>query len=133
MNQSTGHGSALHFAAAHLVRERFGTRGQPDQFEHFGGTGPRIFGAVAAEEQGEFDIFRRGHGGQQIEKLENDAEAFAAVSSEVRFAGVVQSKPVDGDLSGRRLVESAEQVEQRAFAAAARSGHGAEGVRGDFQ
>jgi len=45
----------------------------------------------------------------------------------------VQREAVDGDFAGGRLVESAEEVEQRAFAAAAGSGHGAEGAGFDFQ
>ena len=115
------------------MRKSIGARGEPDQFEHFPGAHTCFAGAIAAEEQGKFDVFRCGHGREQIEKLEDDAEVFAPVGGELCFAGMVQGESVDRDFAGRRLVESAEQIEQGAFAAAARSGHRAERMRRDFQ
>ena len=133
MHQRAGHGGALHFAAAHLVRESAGARGQADQFEHFSRTRAGVFGAIAAQEEWKLDVFNGGHGGEEIEKLEDDAEAFAAVGGEGAFIGGVQRKTVDDDFAGGGLVESAEQIEQRALAAAARTGHRAERVGRDFQ
>ena len=133
MNQCAGDGGTLHFAAAHLMRKRIGARAEPDQLEHFPGARTRFAGPVATQKQGKFHVFHRGHGREQIEKLEDDAEMLAPVSGEFRFAGVVQGETVDRDFAGRRLVESAEEVEQGAFAAAARSGHRAERMRRDFQ
>ena len=133
MDQCTGDGGALHFAAAHLMRKSLRARAESDEFEHFGGAGACLAGAVAAQEQGKFDVLHRGHGREQIEKLEDDAEMFAPVGRELCFAGVVQREAVDGDFAGGRLVESAEKIEQRAFAAAARSGHRAERMRRDLQ
>ena len=133
MNQRAGDGGALHFAAAHLMRKSLRARAESDEFEHFGGAGAGLAGPVAAQEQGKFDILHRGHGGEQIEKLEDDAEVLAPVGRELCFAGVVQRESVDGDLSGTRLVESAEEIEQCAFAATARSGDRAERMRRDLQ
>lgn len=133
MDQRPGHGGALHFAAAHLVRESAGTGSQANQIEHFRRTRAGILGAVATQQEGELDVFGRGHGRQEVEKLEDDTEAFAAVGREFGFAGGVERESVDGDFTGGRLVEPAEQIEQRAFAAAAGSGHGAERMRGDFE
>jgi 23S rRNA pseudouridine1911/1915/1917 synthase len=133
MDQSAGDGGALHFAAAHLMRESLRPRAESDEFEHFGGAGAGLAGAVAAQEQGKLDVLHRSHGREEIEKLEDDAEVFAPVGRELCFAGVVQREAVDGDFSGARLVESAEKIEQRAFAAAARSGYRAERMRRDLQ
>lgn len=133
VDERAGHGGALHFAPTHLVREGAGAGRQSDELEHLRGAGARFPGPVAAEEEGKFRVFQRGHGRQEVEKLENDAETHAPVGGQFGFARGVERETVDGDLAGGRLVESAEQVEQRAFAAAARPGHRAERVRGDFQ
>jgi 23S rRNA pseudouridine1911/1915/1917 synthase len=133
VDEGAGDGGALHLAAAHLVGEGFGAGGEADEVERLGGTGAGVLGAVAAEEEGKFDIFHGGHGGEEIEKLEDDAEAFATVSSEGGFVGGVERETVDRDVAGGRLVESAEEIEQGAFAAAAGAGHGAERERLDIQ
>ncbi len=133
VDQRPGDGRTLHFAAAHLMGESGGPRGQADQIEHFRGPGAGLAGFFPAEEEGQLDILHGGHGREEIEKLEDDAEAFAAVGGEGGIVGSVQGEAVDGDLAGGRLVESAEQVEQRALPAAARSGHGDEFGRFDLQ
>ncbi len=133
VDQRPGHGGALHFAAAHLVREGMGPRGESDQVEHLAGPAAGILGPVAAQEKRKLDVFHRGHRGQKIEKLENDAETFATVSGEFGFTGGVQGEAIDRDFTRGRLVEPAEQVEQGALAAAAGSGHRAEGMRRDLQ
>ena len=123
----------LHLAAAHLVGEGVGARVEVDEVEHFVGACAGVLGAVTAEEEREFDIFHGGHGGQEVEELEDDAEAFAAVGGEGGFVGGVQGESVDDDLTGGGLVESAEEIEQGAFAAAAGPGDSAERMRGDFE
>ena len=133
MDQRTGHGGALHFSPAQLVREGVGPRGQSDQFEHFPGAGAGLLGAVATQQEGKFDVFHRGHGGEEVEKLEDDAEALAAVGGKLGFPGPVECKSFDRDLAGGRLVEPAKEVEEGAFAAAARSGHRAERMRCDLE
>lgn len=126
VHEGAGDGGALHLAAAHLVGEGAGAGSEADEVEHLGGTGAGVLGAVAAQKEGELDIFQGGHGGQEVEKLEDDAEAFAAVGGEGGFVGAVEREAVDRDLAAGRLVKSAEQVEQGAFAAAAGAGHGTE-------
>ena len=133
VDQGPGDGGALHFAAAHLVREGAGARGESDQVEHFRGAGAGLAGALAAEEEGQFDVLQGGHGRKEIEELEDDAEMLAAVSGKGGIIGSVQGESVDGDFAGGRLIESAEQIEQRAFPAAARSGHGDKFGGRDFQ
>ena len=133
MDEGAGDGGALHFTTAHLVGEGAGAIGKVDKGEHFAGAGAGVLGAVAAEEEGELDVLHGGHGGEEIEKLEDDAELFAAVGGQGGFVGGVQREFVHGDFAGGGLVESAEEIEQGAFAAAAGTGHGAEGAGFDFQ
>ena len=133
MDQGAGHGGALHFASAHLVGKGMGARGQPDQLEYLAGTDPGLLGPVSAQEEREFHVLHGGHGREEVEKLEDDAQAFTAVGGQRVFIRGVQGESVDIDLSGGGLIEPAEQVEQGAFAAAAWSGHRAKGMRGNFQ
>ena len=133
VDQGAGNGGALHFAPAHLVGEGAGAGGQADEVEHLRGAGAGLAGFLAAEKEGEFGVLDGRHGGKEIEKLEDNAESFAAVGGEGGVIGSVEGKPIDRDLARGRLVESAEQVEQGAFAAAARSGHGDEFGGGDLQ
>ena len=133
VDQGPGDGGALHFAPAHLMGEGAGPGGEADQVEHFRSAGAGLAGAFAAEEKGQFDVLHGGHGRKEIEELEDDAEMLAAVSGKGGIIGSVQGESVDGDFAGGRLIESAEQIEQRAFPAAARSGHGDEFGGGDFQ
>jgi hypothetical protein len=52
VDEGAGDGGALHFAAAHLVGEGVGARGEADKVEHFSGAGAGVLGTVAAEEEG---------------------------------------------------------------------------------
>jgi len=81
VDQGAGHGGTLHLASAHLVGEGIGAWGQPDQVEHLAGAGAGVLGPVAAQEQRELHIFHGGHGREEVEKLEDDAQTFAAVGS----------------------------------------------------
>ena len=133
MDQGAGHGGALHLAPAHLVGKGVSPRGQPDQLQHLAGPGAGLLGPVVAQEERELDVLHGGHGREEVEKLEDDAQTCPAVGGEGFLICGVQGESVDGDLSGGRLIESAEKVEQGAFAAAAWSGHCTERMRGNFQ
>lgn len=133
MDQSPGDGRALHFPAAHLVGKRAGPRSQADQIEHFGRPRTGVTRLFPAQKKGQFDVLHRRHGREEIEELENNAEPLASVGGERIFARAVQSKAIDRDFSRSRLVESAQQIEQRAFAASAGSGHRNEFRRRDVE
>ena len=107
--------------------------GQTGQIEHFHGPGAGLARFVPAEEERKFDIFHRGHGGEQIEKLEYDAQPLAPVSGERGVVRTIQTQPIDGDFAGRRLIEPAQKIEQSALAAAAHTGHCGEGPRRDLE
>ena len=133
VDQGAGYRGTLHLAAAHLVGEGVRPGGQTGQIEHFHGPGARLARFVPAEEEGKFDIFHRSHGGEQIEKLEYDAQPLAPVSGERGVVRAIQTQPIDGDLAGRRLIEAAKEIEQSALAAAARAGHRGKGPRRDLE
>lgn len=133
VNQSPRHGRALHLAAAHLVRKSACPVRQASQVEHFQGPAARLACAIPAQEKGEFHVLRRSHGREQVEKLEDHPQAVAAVGGESRFACLVQTQPVDRDLPRGGLVETSQKIEQCALAATARTGHGGEGPRFDFE
>lgn len=133
MDQSAGHGGTLHFPAAHLVRKRVRAGCEPGQVEHLHGAGAGRLRLVAPEQEREFDIFHRGHGREQVEKLENNAQPFTPVSGQSGIVRTVERQAVHGDFAGCGLVESAQQVEQCALAAAARARYRGEGARLDLQ
>ena len=124
--EGAGDGGALHFAAAELVGKVGGAVGEADQIEHFLDAGAGFIRGITAEEEGEFDILANGHGGEEVEELEDDAEGVAAVVREFAFAGGVEREAVHADLAGGGCVEAAEDVEEGAFAAAAGAGDGGE-------
>lgn len=73
------------------------------------------------QEQWQFDIFLQSHGGQQIEKLKNQAKLMATVLGEHFLIGRVERNPRDLDLSGSGAIQPTEQMQQGALAAAARA------------
>ena len=133
VDERAGDGGALHLATAHLVRKGMGAFGESDEVEHFRRPRASVACAVAAKEQRKFDVLDRGHGRQEIEKLKDDAEAFAPVDGERGIIGPVQGEVHDKDFAGGGLIEAAEQIEEGAFAAAARPGHRTERERLDGQ
>ena len=67
-------------------------------------------------------IFERGQGGDQVVHLEHEAHGPGAETVQIVLPG--QIVPVDDHLARGRLVQRADQVEQRRFAAAAGPHHG---------
>lgn len=96
--------------------------GEADEIEHFQGAAAGVTGGFATEEKGEFDILDDGHGGEEIEELEDDAHLVAAVAGEAGVGGVVEREIADPDLAGVGVVEAAEKVEESAFTTSAGSG-----------
>jgi 23S rRNA pseudouridine1911/1915/1917 synthase len=133
MDQGPRHGSSLHFPPAHLMGKSTRPGRQAGQIEQLHGAHPGRTGLVAAEEEGKFHVFHRRHGRQQVEKLEDHAQLRAAVGRENRVIGPVETQVSDPDLAGCRLVKSPQQIEQRAFAATARSRHRGKGAWRNFQ
>ena len=105
--EAAGNGHALHLAAAELVRKMPGAVGEADEIEHFLDTGGGFFSGIAAEKQGEFDILADCHCGEEVEKLEDDAERVAAVMGEFTLTGGVEGESIDAHFAGSGGVEAA--------------------------
>ena len=122
---------ALHFAPAQLVGIVVFAPGKVDEIKSF--RHARACLALAAQQERQFDVLGDSHGRQQIEKLKNDPEVVAPVTGEFRVPGGVEGNVTYPDFPGVRRVESAEQIEERALAAAAGTGDRGELTEGNLQ
>ena len=100
-----------------------GAIGEPDLFEECGSARTSLIRRIAREERGQLDVLLRGELVHQLERLEDESDLVAAQVREGAFGELVEALPRDGQLAGARPVEPADQVEQRRFAAAARTHH----------
>jgi hypothetical protein len=104
-----------------------------DDVQHLGNPGTGLPLRIAPEKKRQFHILTHGHGGQEIEKLEDDPQSVPAIGGESSFIRLVQGQAIDMNLSGSRAVQPAEQIEQRAFPASARTGNRHESPGRDIQ
>lgn len=74
-----------------------------------------IAAGTASDQGGQDDVFDRGEGGQQVEGLEDDAEATAAEQRPAAVAHGGQILPLDDHLAPIGLIECPNQVQERAF------------------
>jgi hypothetical protein len=68
-----------------------------------------------------------------MERLEDEADPMAAQPSQRLLAHLVDAPPCQPHLPGRRALQTAEQVQQRRLAAAARPHHSQRLACGHFQ
>ncbi len=106
---------------------------QPDAFERRGGSSAPMIGKGAAEFHREHDVFERGERREQLEKLKDDADFFAAPFRERVFALGVDVKTVHEHIAFVGFVDSADKIEQRGFAAPRRSDNRDEFARADVE
>ena len=98
VHEGAGDGGALHLAAGELVgKMRLPGRRGPTRSSQSRAAACADFPAAIRQQQGQGDIFQRRQRGQEIEKLEDDAEPAAAVIREFRLA-----RPVQGEARPRR-------------------------------
>lgn len=126
VHQGAGNGCALHFPTAELVREMTVPMFQSNKVEHFHGGHLCVGALLALKEQGHTHIFQHVHVWQQVEKLEDDPELVSAVIGQLLLIRLVQRELVHVDLAAIGGVESSQEMEQGAFAAAARASDGNE-------
>src|SRR5580658_4012270 len=69
------------------------------------------------------DVLLRGELVHQLERLEDESDLVAAHVREGTFGELVDASPRDQQLAGAGPIEPADQVQQRGFAAAARTHH----------
>jgi hypothetical protein len=117
LDDGAGDGYTLHLAAGDLMRVDSGFIGEADPLEALH-RDVRCVGR-AGKQQGQLNIFENGEVGEELEKLKNEADRFAAKCGQVGFAEARGGASIDEDLAGGGEVHGAGQVEERAFAAAA--------------
>ena len=82
VDEGTGDGDALLFAAGEFVRSFFPAGAEADFFEDFPRANECLAAGNALDEQGNADVFCDGEGGDEIELLENEADAFGTEAGE---------------------------------------------------
>ena len=123
-DQGTGDGHPLLLAAGQLVGE---PRAVPVEV-HFGQCGEgepaRLAHTGTVEFQRKRDVLRGGEAGQQVEVLEDVADAAAAQCGQGAPAGASECRAVDEDLALGRAVQATGQVEQGRLARPGRAHDG---------
>ena len=132
VNEGAGEGGALELAAGELVGAVMSAIRQADGVEEVAGSGFAERIGPAGEEEGEKDVFLNGEGGEEMEKLEYEADLELPEGGELVIVQGVEGVAFEVDLAGGGGVESAEDVEEGAFSATAGSGDGNDLTRLDF-
>ena len=119
MHKSPGNRGALHFASAELVRKMRGAMADARQLHRPVGRFHCCSLGLALQLQGQRNIFSDRQCWQEIEKLKNDPDVLAPVSSPVGLAHRVERLFPHVDLAAGWHIEGPEQVQQSALPAAA--------------
>ena len=81
----------------------------------------------------QFHVFGDGHRREKVKELKDDPEIVTAVTRQFGIFGIVERDIIDPDFSRVWRIESAEQIQQRAFAASTRPRYRGELARGNFK
>ena len=119
MHQGARQRHALLFATREFFGEGFPTVEQADSFEQVLGLFVDLRARDAVEFQWQADIFPNGQGGDQVEELEDEANAGTPKESALAFGQGSQVLTIHPNLPAVRRVNAADQVKQGAFAASA--------------
>ena len=96
-----------------------GAMGQPDGLKLGFGAVESV--ALAGKFQRRCHVFQRGHRGDQVKGLKNDAHVIAAEPGQRIFVHRGQIPAQRGDCPARRLLQPAHQHQERGFARAGRA------------
>ncbi len=124
VDERTGDGDALHLAAGKLGGKGVGAVGDADALEEGVDAGGTFGGWGAEELEGELDVLGGGQRGQQVEELEDRADALATESGEAVGGKGFEGFAVEQDGSGIGSVHAAEAVEERGLSGAGRTDEG---------
>ena len=116
--QGAGDAHALLLAAAHLRGLVVQVLLQPEVAEHLARGGAALAGADAAVDQGHGHVLQRGHGGEEVELLEDEADVPKAKIHQLLFVHLLQVLPRDHDAAAGGLFQPRHHVQQRGLAAA---------------
>jgi len=119
-------GHPLLLAAGELAREAVLETAETDLGEQRAHPLAPLAQRRALEHEHVLRVLERGQHRDQVEALEDEAEAVAAEPAERHRAEPPQVLAVDLHAARRRAVEPADQVEERALSRARRPGHGGE-------
>ena len=108
----------LLLTAGKLGREVFHAVSQPHQLQRLPGALAAFFLADLCVERGQFDIFQRRGARQQVESLENEADLAIANRRQLFLAQLGNRDSFKQIASGSGLVQTAQDVHERGFAAA---------------
>jgi hypothetical protein len=111
VNQRAGDGNALLFAAGELGGQGVGTRHETDALQKMIHAFATLGGGYIEQLQGQSDVFRRGQRRQQMEKLKDGADVFAAQAGEGISIELVNAQAVERNGAGVGPVDAAEAVE----------------------
>ena len=133
MHKGTGQGHTLLLTAGKFIGKCVPSVEQSNGVKHCLGLfiGFQTRDVVKLERQ--TDIFTHRQGRDQVEELEDEADAGASKKSAIPFRQAGQILSVDPDVTAVRSVNAADQVEQGAFAAAAPAQDGGDLARLEFR
>ena len=117
-DQRPGNADALLLAAAHLGGLVVDVLGQAEVLEHLQRRGLALAHADPAIDQGHGHVLQRGHGGEEVELLEDEADVPQAEIHQLFFVHLLQVLPRDDDRAAGGLFQAGHHVEERGFAAA---------------
>jgi len=123
-DEGAGDGDPLLLAAGELGGPPGALVGEADLAEDLGGAAP--VGAAPGEPQREQHVLLDGERGQQVEGLEDEAEAAAAQFGELVLAEACDLGAAEPDGAGGGAVESGGALQEGRLAGAGRSHHGGE-------
>ena len=98
IDQSAGDGAALLFAAGEFRGAVAAAGGEADVFEGGLDAGGALGALDLGQAQWELDVFREGHAGEEIERLEDHANGVAAVAGELD--GIDRREVAAADVDG---------------------------------
>lgn len=130
-DEGAGDGDALFLAAGELPGEVTHPVAQADEFEGGFNVLPAFATGQAGEEEREFDVFEGGQYRDEVESLEDETDVVVAPFRELGFGEVGDVDFVDVAVAAGGAVNAGNDMEERAFARAARAHEGDELTGGD--
>src|SRR5690606_39092085 len=115
--EDAGQRNALLFAAGKLARIVIEPALQPHPAQLGGGAVERVRVALQLRRDG--DVLQRGHGGNEVERLEHDAYVVPAESGQGVLVHVIDRLAADVDRTAAGSLEPGDDHEQRRLAGAA--------------
>jgi 16S rRNA (cytidine1402-2'-O)-methyltransferase len=124
---------ALALASRKLVGQMIQAMPELHQVQQFLRTLHNFTSGPAAQMQRNRDVLQARERRQKIEELKNEADFVAAYVRQGVIGELAELRAVDRDLAGSRVIEAADQVEERRFSRAGRAHDPNHLTAGDFK